>query len=55
METAADKAEEGAVDGRSVWPESAGQHAAYNGWHNGTQLRKEKLILKTSLNPDRGL
>ena len=29
--TAAEKAEEGAVDGRSVRPESSGLHAAYNG------------------------
>ena len=29
--TAADKAEEGMGDGRSVWPESLGLHAVYNG------------------------
>ena len=33
--------------GRSVWPESTGLHARNNGTDNGTQLRKEKLILET--------
>ena len=41
--TARVKWEEGVGDGRSVWPESLGLHAAYNGWHNGSQLREEKL------------
>ena len=43
-ETAGDKPEEGVGDGRSVWRESPGLHAAYNACHNETQLRKEKQI-----------
>ena len=53
--TAADKAEEGAVDGRSVCSESSGLHAAYNDWDNGMRHRKVKLIPKPSLSSDRGL
>ena len=45
--TAADKAEEGAGHGRSVWSESLGLHAGINARDNGLQLRKEKLILQT--------
>jgi hypothetical protein len=41
--TAADKAEEGAGDDRSVCPEFPGLHAAYNATYNRMQLRKEKL------------
>ncbi len=29
--------EEGAGNGRSVWPESAGPYERNNGWHNGLQ------------------
>ena len=42
--TARVKWEEGVGDGRSVWPESPGLHAAYNGWNNGLLLREEALI-----------
>ncbi len=45
--TAGAKSEEGAGNGRSVWPERSGIHAAYNGWDNGMRLRKEELNLKT--------
>ncbi len=41
------KKEEGAGYGRSVCSESSGLHARNNGKDNGTQLRKEKLILET--------
>ena len=43
-ETAGDKSEEGVGDGRSVWRELSGLHAAYNACHNGLRLRKEKQI-----------
>lgn len=33
--TAGDKSEEGVGDGRSVWPECTGLHAAYNGLDSG--------------------
>ena len=36
--------EEGVGDGRSVWSETLGLHAAYSGWNNGLPLRKEELI-----------
>ena len=42
------KEEEGAGNGRSVCSESAGLHARNNGVDNGSQLRKEKLILETT-------
>ena len=42
--TARVKWEEGVGDGRSVWSEIPGLHAAYNGWNNGLQLREETLI-----------
>ena len=42
--TASDKLEEGVGDGRSVWPGYSRLHAAYNGWDNALQLRKEKPI-----------
>ena len=42
--TAAAKAEEGAGDGRSVWPESPGLHAAYKARYSGLRPRKGKLI-----------
>ncbi len=38
------KGEEGAVNDRSVWPESPGLHARGNATHNETPLRKEKQI-----------
>ena len=43
-ETAGDKPEEGVGDGRSVWRELSGLHAAYNACHNGMRLRKEEQI-----------
>jgi hypothetical protein len=52
---AAAKAEEGEVYGRSVCPESPGQHARYKGWDNGIRPRKGKAILKPSRSLDRGL
>ena len=39
-ETAADEAEEGVGNGRSVCPEYPGLHASYNGWYNGYLPRK---------------
>ncbi len=42
--TAGDKPEEGTGDGRSVWPESPGLHAAYKGRGSGMRPRKGKLI-----------
>ena len=53
--TARAKWEEGAVNGRSVWSESARLHAAYNGWDNGMQHRKVEPILKPNPSSDRGL
>ena len=50
--TARVKWEEGGGDGRSVWPESPGLHAAYKGRDNGQRLRKEKLISKLCLSSD---
>jgi hypothetical protein len=43
-ETAGDKPEEGAGDGRSVCPESPGLHATHNACYNGMRPRKGKLI-----------
>ncbi len=42
--TARAKWEEGAGDGRSVWSESPGLHAGYNGRDNGMPPRKGELI-----------
>ena len=42
--TAPDKGEEGMGDGRSVWPESLGQHASCNGRDNGMPRRKAEQI-----------
>ena len=53
--TAADKAEEGVGNGRSVCPESPGLHADYNGWNNELQPREGKLISKSSPSSDRAL
>ncbi len=44
--TAGAKPEEGRGNGRSVCPESSGQHARYKGWDNGPRHRKVKIILK---------
>ncbi len=44
--TAGAKLEEGWGNGRSVCPESSGQHARYKGWDNGLQHRKVKIIPK---------
>ncbi len=51
-ETAADEAEEGVGNGRSVCPESLGLHAYYNVRNNGQQPRKGKPILKSALSSD---
>ena len=42
-------------DGRSVWSEIPGLHAAYSGRNNRQRLRKEKQILKSARGSDRGL
>ena len=52
METAADKAEEGGDDVKSVWPLRLGLHTCYNGQYNGLRYRKVDLILKTGLSSD---
>jgi len=52
MGTARVKWEEGVGDGRSVWSETLGLHAAYNGWNSGLRLREEKLIPKSTLSSD---
>ena len=44
--TASAELEEGGVDGRSVRPESSGQHARYKGQDNGLQPRKGTPIPK---------
>ena len=54
-ETAADKAEEGGDDVKSVRPLRLGLHTCYNGWYNGVQYRKVERILKTSPSSDWGL
>jgi hypothetical protein len=46
------KTEEGEVYGRSVCPESPGQHARYKGWDNGLRPRKRKAISKPSRSLD---
>ena len=50
--TARVKWEEGAGNGRSVWPECSGLHATYKGQNNGSLLRKETLISKSDRSPD---
>ncbi len=50
--TAAAKAEEGEVNGRSVCPESPGLHARYKGQDNGLQHRKVKVISKPGHSSD---
>ncbi len=42
--TARAKWEEGVGDGRSVWSETSGLHAAYNGRYNGP-LRREAMLI----------
>ena len=44
VETARVKWEEGDGDARSVWPESAGLHVAYNGRDNAFRRRKAEAI-----------
>ena len=44
VETARVKWEEGEGDARSVWPESAGPHVAYNSRDNVFRHRKVKAI-----------
>ena len=46
METAADKAEEGGDDVKSVRPLRLGLHTCYNAWHNGLRNREVELIPK---------
>ena len=52
METAADKAEEGGDDVKSVRPLRLGLHTCYNGWYKRLQYREVELIPKTSLSSD---
>ena len=44
--TAGAKSEEGEGNGRSVCPESPGQHARYKGQDNGLRCREAKVISK---------
>ena len=53
--TADAKSEEGEGNGRSVCPESPGQHARYKGLDNESRHRKVKVISKPAHSPDRGL
>ncbi len=53
--TAADKAEEGTGNGRSVCPESPGPHAGCNGIDRGLPPREGEPIPKLYLSWDRGL
>ena len=53
--TAADEAEEGGDDVKSVWPLCPGLHTRYNGQYRGMQTRKGEQIPKTALSSDRGL
>ncbi len=46
METAADKAEEGGDDVKSVRPLRLGLHTCYNGRYNGSRYREVELIPK---------
>ncbi len=50
--TAGAKSEEGEVNGRSVCPESPGQHARYKGRDNEFQPRKGKVIFKPAHSSD---
>ena len=52
METAADKAEEGGDDVKSVRPLRLGLHTCYNGRYNGSRYRKVELILKAGPSSD---
>ena len=52
METAADKAEEGGDDVKSVRPLRLGLHTCYNGRYNGLRYREVELILKTGPSSD---
>ena len=54
-ETAADKAEEGGDDVKSVRPLRLGLHTCYNGRYNGLRDREVELILKTGPSSDRRL
>ena len=51
-ETAADKAEEGGDDVKSVRPLRLGLHTCYNGRYNRLLDRKVELILKTGPSSD---
>ncbi len=53
--TAIAKMEEGEVNGRSVCPESPGQHARYKGQDNGFRHRKVRAIPKPVRSSDWGL
>ncbi len=54
-ETAGAKSEEGEVNGRSVCPESPGQHARYKGQDNGSATPRGGAIPKPGRSSDRGL
>ena len=54
-ETAADKAEEGGDDVKSVRPLRLGLHTCYNGRYNGSLHSNVMLISKICLSSDRGL
>ena len=51
-ETAADKAEEGGDDVKSVRPLRLGLHTCYNGRYNGLRDREVELIPKTGPSSD---
>ena len=51
-ETAGAKSEEGEGNGRSVCPESPGQHARYKGLDNEFRHREVKVISKPAHSPD---
>ena len=52
METAADKAEEGGDDVKSVRPLRLGLHTCYNGRYKGLRYREVELILKAGPSSD---
>ncbi len=51
-ETAADKAEEGGDDVKSVRPLRLGLHTCYNGRYKGLRTREGELILKAGPSSD---
>ena len=52
METAADKAEEGGDDVKSVRPLRLGLHTCYNGWYKGLRYREVEPIPKAGPSSD---